>query len=95
VQKLTGGIKCNFTDAEQRDVSNYGRIINENCRQRRKLFGSLSILLEDEGQYNKLWQQAVQYVYVASEDQIIQPPTAIVVQVESESISAPSIAITG
>jgi hypothetical protein len=39
------------------------------------------MVLDDEGQYNNLRQKAVQQLYVASEGQVIQPPTAIVGQV--------------
>jgi hypothetical protein len=37
------------------------------------------MLLEDEGQYNRLRQKVVQYIYVVSDGQIMQPPITIVV----------------
>jgi hypothetical protein len=41
-------------------------------------------LLGDEGQYNRLRQQAAEEVYLVPEGQIIQPPTTTVGQIESE-----------
>jgi hypothetical protein len=45
----------------------------------------------DKGQYNTLRQKVVQQVYVVSEGQIIQPPTAIVDQVESDRSTGVSV----
>jgi len=38
VQTVTGGISDSFQIQNSGKVSNYGRIISANCRQRRKLF---------------------------------------------------------
>jgi hypothetical protein len=43
-------------------------------------------LLEDEGLYNRLRQKAVQYVYVVSEGQIVQPKASVLGQVKGEKI---------
>jgi hypothetical protein len=43
-------------------------------------------MLEDEGLYNRLRQKAVQYVYVVSEGQIVQPKASVLGQVKGEKI---------
>jgi hypothetical protein len=46
-------------------------------RDGNSLYRFLSILLEDEFQYNRLRQKAVEYVCVVSEGQVIHKPTTI------------------
>jgi hypothetical protein len=59
-------------------VSNYGFIISEKCRQRRKLFIRKSL-------YTARGRRSEQQrIYVVSEGKIIQPPATTVSQVESE-----------
>jgi hypothetical protein len=50
---VTGGISNNFSDAEQWE-SKYGQLSEHTVvKDRNSLLLSLSILLEDKGQYNK------------------------------------------
>jgi hypothetical protein len=54
MQTVMGGISEKFSDVQQREVGNYVQIISANsCQRRNFLFPTLSILPEDEGQYNK------------------------------------------
>jgi hypothetical protein len=69
MQTVTGGISDKFSHAQQQG-SNCGRIITID---RHCFYRSLSVLQQDEGQYSRLQQKALQYVYIVSKGQIIQP----------------------